>query len=273
MRMPSKTTFAFASLTTLLAGCSDGEQSGALTIDYRFRGAGSTCESLEVTDVRVTIDDGLAMAEAPCDLEDPRILMDQVPSGRRDILVEGIAYDENGEIRTADNLGTLDEPSPRIEVLAGSSRNVDVVLTPTPATFRFLFDIESPAGVAYPNCADSEVKSFEVAVLEGPSEILSHEFVYCDAAADYQPIPDPQRAINGNDVNGIEVVVKGESSNITTLIPPEFEPPGPGRTVDFRVNCQGTDCELEFTGVEPTQTGGGDGGTGGGTGGDGSGTG
>jgi hypothetical protein len=250
-------------LTAAVAACGDGEQSGTLNVTYRF-GPGGSCENLGIQDVRVVVGNDVATEEAPCDDDDPTVVVSSVSAGVRDVLVEGLSIVGSDEFRVADNFGNAADDE-RVEVLGGASKDFAVTLTPTPATLEFIWEVRTPDNGPIPRCQDAAVDSFQVTAYEGASDILSYDFIYCDSAG-IDPLPDEERRIKGTDVDGVIVTPIAGSLNFDP-IEFVFDPPGPGRTVRMSIRCLGDMCsadgEPQVSGSTPDEAAGGSGDSGG----------
>lgn len=247
---PSIRPLVFSTLCTgsaLLGGCVQEDQSGTLTVNYRFGGLGNSCEMEGVQDVRVSLD-GVEYAEEPCD-DAEGITLPAVPAKvYNNLLVEGVDA-EGTTIR--DN---LDVPSDdeSVEVLGGASQTKDVQLSPTPATLRFRFIVLDENGAPYPPAAQVPIQSFDVVAYEdgGNQVLISHEFVYAQLQTTTVDTPDPDRDLHGDDMDAVTVdIVDQQGADIEQLQFP-MTPPGAGRLVLIEINCMGTSCMGEIEVME-----------------------
>lgn len=264
-------TLAFALTASLGAtGCVEEDQSGTLTINYRFGGLSNSCADEAVEEVRVSLD-GTEFAEEPCD-ESEGITLPSVPAKPYgSLLVEGI--DAEG-VTIRDNLDAPHDDE-SVEVLGGAAQSKDVQLSPTPALLRFRFIVLDEDGAPYPPAATIPIKSFDVNAYEdgGNSLLLSHQFVYAQLQSTTVDTPDPDRDLNGEDLDAITVDIVDQQNASVEELQWEITPPGAGRLVLVEINCRGTTCEgePEVMGAAPVDPTGGTG-TGGDTDGDGTGT-
>jgi hypothetical protein len=137
-------------------------------------------------------------------------------------------------------------------VIGGASNPFDVTLTPTPAALRFRWSVLDPMGFSIPNCNDAIPESFEVVAYAQSSALAEHTFVYCDSPPGYQPMPDPDRSIDGDDLNGVVVrVLDGSGAVLGAPLEFPFDPPGAGKTLDFVIECTGDDCMGTVMAGEP----------------------
>jgi hypothetical protein len=237
----------------LLVACGDDPQSGTITLRYTV-GAANNCGTLDIQTVRVDIGGGTETAEAPCDPSTP-IILDGVKAGNYPLVVSAI----DGEGYTV--MDNLDEPTDDddVEVVGGASREVEAMLATTPATIRARWVILEDN---FPKqCSFAASKSFEVIAYEnqGNSVLLSHEFE-CEQNG-YATVPDEMRQINGQDLDFVTIRALDADGAELARVPFSFEPPGPGRTVDFDITCVEAAGELTCTGTssvgepEPMDTG------------------
>lgn len=237
----------------LLLACGDDPQSGTISVRYSV-GAANDCSALDIQTVRVDVGTGTESADAPCDPDSP-IIIDGIKAGNYPLLVTAV----DGEGYTV--MDNLDEPSEddNVEVVGGAARDVDVMLATTPATVRARWVILEDN---FPKqCSFALPKTFEVITYEngGNSVLLSHQFE-CEQNG-YATVPDPMREINGQDLDFVTIRMLDEEGAELARVPFAFEPPGPGRTVDFDITCTEADGELTCTGTssvgepEPMGTG------------------
>lgn len=221
----------------LASGCTDDEQTGTLTVNYLF-GPGGNCENQGVGEVRVTLQSGNTTFDEqdPCDTNEG-ILMDGIKAATYDVTVEGL--DGVGDT-IRDNLSQA-PAARRIEVLGGASNSIDVELAPTPATLRFYFQVEDSMGF-FQQCSSSEIKQFEATAFRGATQMASHVFDYC-AASGLVPMPDPDRAIEGDLLDGVRVRPQdAQGQMLGTVVDIGIMPPGAGKALDITVTCVETDC-------------------------------
>jgi hypothetical protein len=225
--------------------CGDDETSGSLTVEYELGpGLGCADASLDigglgaVETIRVTLTRGTneITEEAPC-LQGDTILVASAPSGNYDMLVEGV--DAVGDT-VMDNL-KLPMTDEKVEVIGGSSQNVTANLAPTPAEIQVRLNILKD-GVAE-QCQFADVQFFDVTAFRGSTPMLMHQIDYCMTPSGYQPIPDPERVIEGALLNSIKVEeLDMAQAEVADLAPMQFSPPGAGKLVQMTITCDGTDC-------------------------------
>lgn len=226
---------------SIAAGCGNDPQSGNLNVSYKL-GFANNCMAFDVPieTVRVTVGNNIASAEAPCDPNEP-ITLSGVKAGTHDLLVEAIDAED---YVVMDNVAAPDEDD-RVEVHGGSSTDVDADLAATPATLRFRWAIlvdDFPSMCSQVPLAFFQITAYEnnqTGLLFGP-----HEFECELPDPGYNAIPDPDREINGSDIDGISVEVQDAQNNMLSTVPFEFDPPGPGRVLDFTITCNGPSADM-----------------------------
>jgi hypothetical protein len=253
MLSPSRSSFCFVLATAaLIASCNTGPNSGTLSVSYEL-GLQGTCAGFGVATVKVTLDDGEYEEEEPCDPANP-ILLTGVAAGNYDVLVEGI--DAEG-ITVMDNIGGDDDNS--VEVVGGSDKELDVTLGDSPAQVqvRWLkFVNGEPA-----ECAFIATKYFEVTAYHDATQFPNSNVFDCSVPPGYQTLPDPDRVIDGNTLNGVRVRVLDESEEQIgdDLVFAGFDPPGAGRVVQIDITCDGPEnepvCTGELVGIGGADTG------------------
>ena len=261
-----------AATVALLGACNNDPGSGTLTIHYQFGAIGSTCAAEGVQTIRVSV--GNETEEEACS-DDGEITLSGVGAGSyNNLLVEGM--DAEG-ITVRDNLGNATDDE-AVEVIGGSSTDKDVQLFPTPASIQLTLFLNDDDGLQLPSLDSSVIESFEVVATEGTNNLLlESEVVIADLTSAKTIVPDPERDLNGEEVNTIVIraVVNGQATQVdgdpdTTAIDPfTFTSPGHGRLIELRVDCQGQICTglVESTNEGTDLTGGGDTDTDSGTGG------
>lgn len=246
----------------LPAACAKDDESGTLTIEYEL-GPGLACDAPNlgvgglgaVNTIRVTLTRGSneIVEEAPCAMGDS-ILVASAPTGNYDLLVEGL--DAVGDT-VMDNL-MIPADDEKIEVIGGTSQNVDVNLGPTPARIQVRFNIMKDGSFA--QCAFADVQYFDLTAFRGATPMLMHQFDYCTVPPGYSDVPDPDRSIEGALLDGIRIDVLDDAQTEVASLPVfSFGSPGAGKLVQLTINCDNTDCSgvLDMVG-----SGGGDGGDG-----------
>lgn len=237
---------------SITVGCGDDPQSGNLSVSYTLGFANScTAFAVPIDTVRVTVGNQIASASAPCDPSEP-IELSGVKAGTHDLLVEAIDA-ENYVVM--DNIAAPQEDD-RVEVHGGSSTNVDADLAATPAKLRFRWALLNAADNFPLMCGQSNAAIFQVNAYEnGGTGLLfgPHEFE-CQPDPDltdsdgFSPVPDPDRQINGSDLDAVSVEIQNMAGTMIDTVPFMFDPPGPGRTLDFTLTCVGAsggdpDCD------------------------------
>lgn len=246
-----------------VVACGNEDPDGSITINYQL-GLSNMCETLDVQTIRVDIGEGKETKEAPCDPNEG-IEIDDVKAGSYALRVTGI--DSQG-ITVMDN---LDAPTSddSVEIVGGSDREQDVSLSATPASvgvkWLMTFDGEPT------ECSFLVTKTFEVTTYADQAPVLSHNFD-CVKPPGFVFVPDEERQISGQQLDGVRVRLLDDGDAMLTQVVSEFEPPGPGRTVELTLNCDEVNemvtCEITTevsgstdptaeptTGPEPTSGG------------------
>lgn len=253
------------SLTVLsilgVLACGNEDPDGTVTVRYSL-GVANMCETLGVQTVRVDIGDGTETAEDDCD-PNSAIVMDSVKAGNYPLLVTGI--DSMG-ITVMDN---IDQPTEddTVEVVGGSSREVEASLAATPAKIgvklnKFLNG--DPAECSFLTTASFQVTAYQ----NGGTSVLLSETFECTQPPGFAPMIDENRDLDGQDLDAIAVRLLDDGGDELTEVTFEFDPPGPGRVVELTLNCDevagavtcegtsnvsgGTDTTEPTTGPEPT---------------------
>jgi hypothetical protein len=238
------------------SGCVQEEQSGTLTINYRFGAGAQTCEvSDAVQNVRITLD-GQEFAEDPCD-DSGSVTLPSVPAGNyASLVVEGVDA-EGTTVRDNLDLPADDES---VEVLGGKATTKDVTLTPTPALVRYQFVLLDDNGLPYAPAAMIPIQEFRTAAFRqgGNLQLLAQDFIVAMLASSQVDMADPNRDLVGTDLDFITVGVIGENGGVLSTLPFMFAPPGAGKLVLVKINCTGTACDgtVEVMGGEIDPTGG-----------------
>ncbi len=236
-------TLSFRLLTPLAAialgtACADGPNNGNLELSYNFGFDGNgTCQQFGVETVKVSLlrnTDATRTEEAPCAPETP-ILVDTIPSGKYDVLVQGI--DANG-VAVVDNVGgATDDDS--VKISGGVTRSLETNLAIAPAVFKVKWQNFLDGDFAM--CNFIEAKKFRVRTFRMMStELVSVDFD-CEVPPGFQTVPDPERKLDGTlfdsatfqplDDNDMPL---GDVLSIT------FQPPGPGQTIEWAIECNTT---------------------------------
>jgi hypothetical protein len=228
-------------LATVLssAGCKDDTETGSLTIEYQLGKASNTCDSESVDTVQATLGDGDYEEDSPCGSD---VIFSDVPSGTYSLLVQAI--DSDG-FAVMDNVE--DEDTQQVEVLGGSSRDVEAQLAAAPARLYIRWSLTVDNFQA--NCTEVDTKKFEVEVWSEADELLLMDTLDCDAPKDedrgegYSRIEDPDREIQGSSV--VEVDVQPQTAGGDSVGDPVvfvFAPPGRGRELSFTLECVDDVC-------------------------------
>ncbi len=245
------------------AGCNNDPGSGTLTINYEFGIGGSSCANEGVETIRVSFGD--EQESQPCS-DDGQVVISGVPARKyNDFVVEGIDAED---ITIRDNLTAPAEPG-TIEVIGGSSQDVDVGLFPTPASIELTFVLLDEDELQLPSLDSSVVESFDVRAAQGTGAILLDSSVDVDQLTSAKVIvPDANRSLDGLRVDTvvIDYTANGSSGQVdgdpdaTGPQPFTFDPPGDGRLIQIRITCIVDECEgiLMGTDMGGTVTTGGD---------------
>ncbi len=219
---------------SIASGCADDPQSGNLSVNYQL-GAANNCMVFDVPieEIRVSIGNGEATETAPCNPDEP-VVLNGVKAGTKDILVEAI---------DAENFVVMDNQAPpesddRVEVHGGSSTEIDVNLSATPAVLQFRWVISVDM---FPSmCNQVPTKTFEISAFEnGGSGLLFGPFDFdCELPEpSYNAVPDPDRDINGSDLDYVTVEIQDAGGAEIDTVSFTFDPPGPGRVLSFDITC------------------------------------
>lgn len=250
---PNSRLLSLASIAAIgLVGlaCGGDDPTGSISVRYSI-GAANDCSTLDVQRVAVDIGAGSESAEVDCDPSQP-IILDGINAGNYPLLVTAI--DSMG-IRVMDNVD-MPTDDDTVEIVGGSSREVDVSLAATPATIRARWVINVDG---FPQqCEFVLPKTFEVVAYQnsGTSVLLSHNFE-C-AQNGYATVPDPERQIDGQDLDAVTIRLLDENDEELTRVAFEFDAPGPGRTVDLDLVCEEANGTVTCTGMSSVGEGGGD---------------
>jgi hypothetical protein len=212
-------------------GCAD-EGPGALIVPFTL-GNSKTCDEVGVSRVRVVL--GNEAYEEDADCGDGEVRVDDVPAGRYDLLVEGLAADG---VTIMDN---LDNDDRRVEVV-GDGATVElesVLLTDTPAQLLVRWDF------GFSNCASADIAQFVFTAFEtGGTSVLLEEEVDCDSESDapngFHLVPDPDRSLKGGLFGEANISAKPATTTDLSFM---FEPPGPGRPIYLSLECDDDGCE------------------------------
>jgi hypothetical protein len=230
----------FAPVLLATLACGSDDPTGSISVRYSV-GAANDCSILDIQRVRVDIGAGTESAEADCDPSQP-IILDGINAGNYPLLVSGI--DSMG-ITVMDNVD-MPTDDDNVEIVGGSSREIDVSLAATPATIRARWVINVDG---FPQqCEFVLPKTFEVIAYQnsGTSVLLSHQFE-C-AQNGFAAVPDPDRQIDGQDLDAVAIRLLDENDDELTRVTFEFDAPGPGRTVDLELVCEEADGMVTCTG-------------------------
>ena len=240
--------------------CNNDTPTGALTVPFQLGSSGS-CSfknaadmDIPVESVRValyrpgTVGTAEPIAEDTVDCADAQALFTTVNAGRYEVVAEGLDADD---LVVFDNEG---EDS-TVEVLEGQDITADKVrlnLTPAKLNVRWSFD-----GFENNQCTQVPLKTLAVEARrdDGNSSLGSGVFT-CDQAADgemgYHKLADDDRRLNGIDIDTVEITPQDASGKMIGEIAVfNFEPPGPGHTINLtiKIACTDTGCDLSGSGT------------------------
>jgi hypothetical protein len=233
--MPTiRSTVQIASLCLLvLPACAD-EGPGSLIIPVRL-GNNKTCDEVEVTQLRASLDDGEYVEEAEC--EEDEVRMGGIAAGEYDLTVQGLAKDG---IAIMDNLA--DGPFEVRVIGDGATVTVDEQqLLDAPARLLVRWDF------MFTQCTDANIEEFDVSAYEtGGTALLLRSTLECLAPADeadgYHTVPDPDRELKGGLVGEAELSWGPDADQRVSYV---FEPPGAGRAVRLGLVCDASGCVEE----------------------------
>lgn len=245
-----------------LSACNNDTPLGSLTVPFQI-GTNNVCsyknpsdEDVPVSSVRVslyrkgTLDmaEPVAVADAPC--ADGEVLFEDVTAGNYNVVAEGINGDglvvfDNGSSAAEDFAEVLEGQ----DILAESVR---LTLTPVKVLLRWKF------GFGNNQCTQIPMSSLELTTLrdDGNAELGPGGSFACeddDIDADgYHRLVDDTRALNGNDLDTIEIAPKDMAgATIGDLAIFQFPERGPGATVKLtiEITCTDTACDLACSGT------------------------
>jgi len=234
--MPASTArlVRIAAIALVATACNNGPTSGTLTVNYQI-GLGDTCEERGITSVRVRLDSGEYEEEADCNPSDP-IVLTGVAAGNYDVLIHGL--DATGTA-VMDNLGPPDSDE-SVEIVGGSERAIDARLADAPAQVQVRWNTLIEGSAA--QCSAVQSAFFEVTAYRGANPFMPEHLFECDAPPGYgfRTLPDENRVIDGNTLDGVLVRVLDESQvQIGDDLIFDITPPGPGRIVKIDITCDG----------------------------------
>ncbi len=239
-------------LLSVLA-CGGDDETGAVSVRYTL-GAANSCATLDVQRVRVDVGTGAGAesAEDDCDPSQP-IIIDGLEAGNYPMLVT--AVDSMGfTVMDNQSAPTTDD---KVEIVGGSSRDIEAQLAATPATIRVRWIVSVDGQPA--QCTFVMPQAFEVIAYQnsGTSVLLTHQFE-CAQPPGFIPVPDANRVVNGQNLDAVTVRMLDENNAELERVVFEFEPPGPGRVIDLDVRCNEANGTVTCEGE--SAVGGGDGG-------------
>ncbi len=260
----------FASAMLAILACGGDTPSGIISVRYSI-GATDDCAPLDIMTVRAEVGNDVQSAQADCDPSQPLVL-DGIDAGNYPLLVTAI--DSMGFI-VMDNIGGLEDDD-TVEVVGGSSREVDASLATTPATIglKWILTVDGEGA----ECQFLATKTLRVTAFQndGNTQMLTHDFD-CVKPPGFAYVPDPNRVIDGQGLDTVQIRLFDDSDDeLATAVEGPFEPPGPGRAVEITITCDEVNgmvtCTSESNiGMVDDPSAGSDGGSGGGSGGDSSG--
>lgn len=244
-----------ASLLLAALACGGDDPTGSVSVSYSI-GASNNCATLDVQRIHVDIGEGEKSTEADCDPSQP-IIIDGINAGNYPLLVTAI--DSMG-ITVMDNLDAPEDDD-NVEVVGGSSREVDVALAATPATIglKWLLTLDGEAGL---DCQTIlATKALQVVAYEnsGTSVLLTHDFDCKKEVPGFAQVDDPDRDINGQNLDAVKVRLLDDSNAELTSETFEFASPGPGRAVEITITCDESSATHAVTCTGETNIGGGSG--------------
>lgn len=247
----------------LLAACNNDTPTGALTVPFQL-GSNDVCSykgldgsDIPVEEVRVALytpgviaDDTEPFAEETVDCADGQALFTTVNAGKYTVIAEGLNAD--GRV-VFDNGASVDTDF--AEVLEGQdvvSDSIRLTLTPVKLNVRWQFK-----GFEFNQCTQVPLTTLTVDALrdDGNSPLGQGADYACDQPADgemgYHRLADDARALNGNDLDTVEIAPKDMTNKVIGDIAKfQFDPPGPGGTVNLSIDitCTATTCDLSCAG-------------------------
>lgn len=237
-----------ASLALALAAVSGcGTEPGSLIIPFSIGASSVTCENVGVDTVRMVLTEISEEGSA-----DPVSYEGEAPCADGEVEFTGIAignYELEVKALASDGVTVFDNEAPeslkKVEALEGQTVTSETVeLTPTPAQIFVRWDLGQ-----FVQCANVMTQQFEVALYAdgGVTKLLTAEPIACDAPADaegYHLVPDPDRKIDGNRVDTIDVAPQTSSGDAVGSVVPfmGLTPPGYGRPIRLTLSCTGDAC-------------------------------
>lgn len=239
-----------------LAACNNDTPTGSLTVPFQL-GANSVCTfkdpagadvAVETITMRLyrpgtveTAEEPVAEEQAPC--SDGEIVFGTIDAARYTVVAEA----KVGDKVVFDNGGSVEEDV--VEVLEGQEVTADSVrltLTPVKVLLQWSF------GFGNSQCSQIPMKNLEITTLrdDGNSELGAGGVFSCDQPLDignYRLLADPDRSLNGNDLDTIEIVPTDAAGKaVGTFVTYQFPEPGPGGEIRLSVviDCSDTACDL-----------------------------
>ncbi len=232
----------------LVVACNNDPESGNVTITYSFA-PGVDCDSEAVEEVRVQIGEPNIESDA-CDNGGGEIVLSGVNAGNYDLFVFGIDGDMDVVL---DNLGGSD-PTDRIEVVGGSTKDVDIVLGLAPARLEVRMAVLNDGFPAQCSSDAITVKGVRAEAWDfGSSDMLkSHDFDLCDFDG-FLPVPDEEREINGRRFDGVVMQpLDGSGNPVGDALELSFgSAVGAGKLAQVDVSCDNDVCTAEVLGGDP----------------------
>jgi hypothetical protein len=233
-----------------LSACNNSPPTGTLVVPFEI-GSGVACSGKNVQEVTVTLVDDVAddRTEAPAvtvDCDEGKAQFDAVDVGTYVVIAEG--KDPNGKI-VVDNGATVETNV--AEVLEGQVVTLPgaIKMQTTPAKLWIRWTLDG----FLDQCDKIPVANFEVIAYknDGTDQLLMGAFA-CDSMPDtpdsYRILPDPDRDLDGADLDTIEIIPRDASGNPvgTKAYYALVNTPGPGTIVKltFSSTCTAEKCDL-----------------------------
>lgn len=260
-QLVSTSVSSAVSLCALVAAsaCNNSPPVGDLVVPFEI-GSGVQCSGKNVKDVSVTLvkkvdDDRTDAPTVTVDCDSGEAKFDGVEVGKYKVIAEG--HDPQGKV-VVDNGATFEEDD--AEVLEGQTVTLGgpIKMQTTPAKLWIRWELNG----FLDQCSKIPLVDFEVIAYEndGADPLLMGAFA-CDSMPDneesYRFMPDPDRDLDGTDLDTIEIIPRDASGNPvgTKAYFALVQNPGPGTIVKLTVasKCTADACDLEcaVAGCEP----------------------
>lgn len=230
------------SLAVLSAGCEgDAPPTGTLLVPFQLGNGTATCGEQNVVKVRGTLDDGLYEAEVTCAADDTtgEVLFSDVEEGNYPMQLVGL--DDEG-------IPVVDTPVVPVEVAFEGEKNSmeyesTVSLSTAPARLEIRWNL------GFGSCESTGIDSLQIVAYgsNGMKTLLDTDLACSltgDSEGDYRRVPDPDREVDGELLDEIEVQPLDKNRvEIGDPVVFTLEPPGAGRTVQLSIECTAAGCE------------------------------